>query len=68
MMEGEARKMNEETESAHKQLFDDKLGWDRGRRPEVNDGIGSEKLDTQIQSCEGQQHLILHNNEYVNVQ
>lgn len=68
--------MNEEIENAHKQLFDDKLGWDRGRRPEVNDGMGSEKLDTlffnlfllQIQSCEGQQHLVLHNNEYVNVQ
>lgn len=44
--------MNEEIErqSAHKQLFDDKLGWDGGidgwRRPEVSDGIGSEIRDT----------------------
>lgn len=31
-----------ERQSAHKQLFDDKLGWDRGtdgwRRPEREDG------------------------------
>lgn len=72
-MEGEKWEMNEEIErqSAHKQLFDDKLGWDGGidgwRRPEVSDGIGSEIRDTlfNLFFCkyrgEGQQHLFLHN-------